>query len=198
MGSQYETGLCQTANVAAAARPCRNMATRTRAVYRPAMTDFAPISFAGTTYHATIEANAPATPADLPAYLDHALAHTLATGGRFNPPGTFGALYLSLDAATPKAESDAPEVILELDARLSAVLDLQRPEALRKYGLTTDAVCGGDHGPCQRAGSAIRDDGYEAVRYPSAVGDGINLAVFWDRRRPDSSLRLAGRLDARS
>ena len=184
-------------NVATAARPCLNMATRAGAVYRPAMMDIAPASFAGTTYHATIEANVPGTPADLPAYLDHALAHTLETGGRFNPPGTFGAVYLSLDAATPVHESDAPEVILELDAQLSAVLDLHRPEALRKYGLSRDEVCGGDHGPCQRAGRAIRDDGYEAVRYPSAVGDGVNLAVFWDRRRPDSSLRLAGHLDAR-
>jgi RES domain-containing protein len=162
------------------------------------MKDVAPVRFAGTAYHATIEANAPETPADLPAYLDHALAHTLETGGRFNPAGAFGALYLSLDAKTPKAESDAPDVILELDARLSSVLDLGRPEALAKYGLTTDAICGGDHGPCQRAGRAIREDGYEAVRYPSAVGDGINLAVFWDRRRPDSSLRLAGRLDPRA
>lgn len=50
-------------NVATAARPCLNMATRTGAVYRPAMTDIAPASFAGTTYHATIEANAPRTPA---------------------------------------------------------------------------------------------------------------------------------------
>lgn len=185
-------------NVAAAARPFRNMATRSGAVYRPAMTDLAPISFAGTAYHATIEANAPRTPADLAAYLDHALAHTLETGGRFNAPGDFGALYLSLDAGTPKRESDAPEVILELDAQLSAVLDVGRPEALRKYGLTRDEVCGGDHGPCRRAGRAIRDDGYEAVRYPSAVGDGVNLAVFWDRRRSDSSLRLAGRLDVRA
>jgi RES domain-containing protein len=161
------------------------------------MKDLAPTSFIGTAFHATIEANAPRTPADLPAYLDHALAHTLETGGRFNPAGDFGALYLSLDPKTPKAESDAPEVILELDARLTGVLDLRRPEALAKYGLTTDALCGGDHGPCQRAGRAIREDGYEAVRYPSAMGDGINLAVFWDRRRRDSSLRLAGRLDAR-
>lgn len=107
-------------HVVAAARPCRNMARWNGVVYRPGMTDPAPVPFTGTAYHATIEANAPETPAG-----------------------------------------------------------------------------GGDHGPCQRAGRAIRQDGYEAARYPSAVGDGINLVVFWDRRRPDSSLRLAGRLDAR-
>lgn len=170
------------------------MAECTGLVYRPGMPT--PGRFAGVTWHATTVANAPATPADLPAYLDHALAHTRSEGGRFNPPGEFGAIYLALDADTARRESDAPEVILEIDGRLSKVCDLTRPEGQRQCGLTADQLCGGDHGPCQLAGRALRDNGYEAIRYPSAAGDGINLAVFWDRRQRDSSLRLAGHMEA--
>ena len=169
-------------------------------VYRPRVSSSMPrphvIAFVGVAYHATTAENAPRTPADLGAYLDHALAHTRSEGGRFNAPGEFGALYLSLDAVTPRKESDAPEVVLELDARLSRVFDLTRPEAQQHCGLTGEAICAGDHGPCQRAGRALREEGFEAIRYPSAVGDGINLAVFWDRRPEGSSLRLAGILEA--
>jgi hypothetical protein len=87
------------------AGPCCNMAECTGRVYRPPM----PTAnrFAGVTWHATTLDHAPGTPADLPAYLDHVLAHTRSEGGR--------------------------------------------------------------------------------------SGDGINLAFFRDRRRPDSSFRLAGR-----
>jgi RES domain-containing protein len=152
--------------------------------------------FAGVTWHATSLDHAPETPADLPAYLDHALAHTRSEGGRFNPPGEFGAIYLALDPDTARREGDAPEVILELDCRLSRVFDLTRPEAQRHCGLTPDQLCAGDHAPCQQAGRTLRDEGCEAIRYPSVAGDGTNLAVFWDRRRPDSSLRLAGRSGA--
>jgi hypothetical protein len=143
------------------AGPCCNMAECSGRVYRPPM----PTAnrFAGVAWHATSLDHAPGTPADLPAYLDHVLAHTRSEGGRFNPPGEFGAIYLALDPDTARREGDAAE------------------------------LCAGDHAPCQQAGRTIRDDGYEAIRYPSAAGDGINLAVFWDRRRPDSSLRLAGR-----
>jgi RES domain-containing protein len=157
-----------------------------------------PIStrFAGATWHATTKAHAPVSPAELPAYLDHALAHSLAEGGRFNPPGEFGAVYLALDPDTARQESDAPEVILEIDARLSRVVDLIRPDAQRRCGLTPDELCAGNHEPCRRAGRALREEGYEAIRYPAAAGDGINLVVFWDRRQEDSSLRLAGRMEA--
>ena len=175
--------------------PCCNMAECTCLVYRPGMPDPVSTSFAGVTWHATTKAHAPVSPADLPAYLDHALAHALADGGRFNPPGEFGALYLALDADTARRESDAPEVILEIDGRLSRVFDLTRPDAQRRCGLTSDELCAGDHEPCRRAGRALREEGYEAIRYPSAAGDGINLAVFWDRRQPDSSLWLAGRME---
>jgi RES domain-containing protein len=156
------------------------------------MPDPTPSRFAGVTFHAGAADQAPASPADLPAYLDHVLAHTRTEGGRFNPPGAFGALYVSLDAETARQESDAPEVVLEIDALLSAVYDLTRSEAQQHCGLTPAALCARDHEPCRRAAEAIREQGYEAIRYPSAAGDGINLAIFWDRRRDGSSLRLAG------
>lgn len=171
------------------------MAECTGLVYRAGMPDWISTRFTGVTWHATAREQAPVSPADLPAYLDRALAHALAEGGRFNPPGEFGALYLALDADTARRESDVPEVILEIDGRLSRVFDLTRPDAQRHCGLTADELCAGDHGPCRRAGRALREEGYEAIRYPSAAGDGINLAVFWDRRQAESSLRLAGRME---
>ncbi len=163
------------------------MAVCTGRIYRDGM-----IGFHGSAWHATAAEHAPVSPADLPAYLDHAMTHTRAEGGRFNPPGEFGAIYLALDERTARQESDAPEVILELDVTLSHICDLTRPDERARCGLTPEELCAGHHGPCQRAGRALREAGYEGVRYPSAAGDGVNLAVFRDRLREGASLRLAG------
>ena len=171
-----------------------NMAECTGLVYRPGMPTRAgsPASPGMPQRWPTLPRD-PGGPAGIPR--SRPGAHPL--GGRpVNPPGEFGAIYLALDVDTARRESDAPEVILEIDGRLSKVCDLTRPETQRQCGLTADQLCGGDHGPCQLAGRALRDNGYEAVRYPSAAGDGINLAVFWDRRQRDSSLRLAGNMEA--
>jgi RES domain-containing protein len=152
-------------------------------------------SIATSGYHGTSAATAPRTPADLPAYLDHAMAHTREDGGRFNPPGEFGAVYLALDVETAQRESEAAELVLEVDLSLSKVVDLTNPNEAAKWGLTADSVCGADHEPCRAAGRRIREAGYEAVKYPSAITEGTNLAIFWDRRADTSSLRLAGRVE---
>ena len=172
-----------------------NMAKWAGDVYRAPMPNALPQHFVGSVYHGTTRKEAPATPAELAAYLDHALAHNLQEGGRFNAPGEFGAVYLALDERTPQLESEHCELVLELDARLSRVADLVDPAQHGAWELNAAILCSDHHGPCQRAGARIRAAGFEAIRYPSAMGGGINLVVFWDRRQADSSLRLAGRIE---
>ena len=157
------------------------------------MNDDVSMPWAGRAWHATSREHAPAMPAELDRYLQQAHDRNMKEGGRFNPPGEFGAIYLSLDPETPLRESDNAEVLLALDGQLGRVLDLADPEISERWGLSTAHFCGDEHEPCQRAARRIRQGRYEAVRYPSARGQGLNLAVFWDIREPGSGFGLAGR-----
>ena len=149
--------------------------------------------WSGRAWHATSREHAPRSAAELDDYLQRALDRNAEEGGRFNPPGEFGAVYLSLDPETPVRESDNAEVLLVVDGRLSRMLDLADPEISRQWGLGPEHFCDDEHAPCQQAARAIRAERYEAVRYPSARGPGLNLVVFWDIREPGSGFGLAGK-----
>jgi len=114
-------------------------------------------------------------------------------GGRFNPPGEFGAIYVALDRETAVAEFERrvtesglprehfhPRVVLRLRARLSRVLDLTDDAVRGSLGMTLQKIVGEDWSPTHAAGRQARTAGYSAVRFPSATGKGQNLAIFLD------------------
>jgi RES domain-containing protein len=149
-------------------------------------------------YRALIERN-------LIQYITDTLAGNLRVGARFNPPGEFGALYMSLDPETPIDELlrtyarwldttrpediGAPRLLLTLDVRLSAVADLRDGGECLSWGLTPAALIADDWSPCQDAARYIRRH-HEALLAPSATGRGTTLAIFADRLNATSSVTL--------
>lgn len=116
-----------------------------------------------------------------------------------NPQGEFGALYLTLDRDTAEAElrrkADRagiplddllPRILLTVDVELNRILDLTSPTIRTEWGIDDDDLASPAYDACQEVGRAARRAGYEAVRFPSATGSGINLAVFLDRLHPGS------------
>jgi RES domain-containing protein len=127
----------------------------------------------------------------------------LGTGGRFNPTGEFGALYVSLDPETPfrelrrqavKAGLDVldflPRTLFAADARLQRVLDLACADVPVEYCLPQPLLGSDDWTVCQDVARRARLVGYEAIRFPSATGAGENLAIFLDRLGPGSHIRI--------
>jgi RES domain-containing protein len=126
--------------------------------------------------------------------------------GRFHVLREFGAVYVATDRETTLAELDhrarraglsredlLPRLLLTLELAARRILDLT-DEAVRKaWGLTLDDLAGDEYARCQEVARAARDDGYEAIRFPSARGAGQNYAVFLDRLAPGSHLREVDR-----
>jgi RES domain-containing protein len=134
---------------------------------------------------------------------DRTLAASARTGGRYNPPGEFGAIYVSLDPDTPLRElrrqalqggvavADLlPRTLFAAEARLQSVVDLACEEGPAKWGLTAADLASDDWRVCQAIARQARAQGCEAIRFRSATGAGENLAVFLDRLAPGSSLRI--------
>jgi hypothetical protein len=83
--------------------------------------------------------------------------------------------------------------MLHLEVSLGRVLGLA-DEAVRKtWGILLADLASDDYARCQAVARAARHDGYEAIRYPSATGEGENLAIFMDRLERGSSLRVTER-----
>ena len=128
---------------------------------------------------------------------------SLGTGGRFNPAGEFGALYVSLDPDTPFRElrrqaaragldvlSFLPRTLFAAEARLQCVADLACPRGPAAWGLSAAALRSHDWTACQDVARRARAAGHEAIRFPSATGAGENLAIFLDRLAPGSYIRI--------
>lgn len=128
---------------------------------------------------------------------------SLRAGGRFNPAGEFGAVYVALDEGTALAELGRridrtglprkhfrPRMMLQLRARLVSVLDLTDPEVRSQLGVTSKEISGADWAHAQRMARQAREQGYTAIRFPSATGTGQNLAIFLDRLGPEESLEV--------
>ena len=121
---------------------------------------------------------------------------SLKAGGRFNPPGQFGALYTSLDATTAAKEvarglrqrgvdpDQFPEGawwVYELEVRLEAVLDLTDADVLERSGIQEDSLTGSDVNATREIAAQARERGYQALLVPSAAAAGSkNLAIFPD------------------
>jgi RES domain-containing protein len=135
------------------------------------------------------------------------------TGGRWNPPGSFPTVYASLQPEAAMAESLAtfryygwdlynamPRVFRALEAHLSRVLDLRRPEILLDLGLWLEAAQHEDWRALQRAGResatqmmgrAAFESGLEGLLVPSfASPANTNLVAFPGNFAPGSWIRV--------
>lgn len=68
------------------------------------------------------------------------------------------------------------------------MLDLTDPGVRRAWDITAHDLESDDYGRCQDVARVARREGFEAIRYPSAAGEGDNLAIFYDRCRAASSV----------
>jgi RES domain-containing protein len=131
------------------------------------------------------------------------LEASMRAGGRFNPAGEFGAVYVALDEETALAELGRridrtglprkhfrPRMMLQLRVRLVRVLDLTDPEVRSQLGVATDEISGAEWARAQGVARQAREQGYTAIRFPSATGTGQNLAIFLDRLGPDEHLEV--------
>lgn len=132
----------------------------------------------------------------------HDLDHTIVVGrkhpGRFSPPGV-GAVHVSLERETAIAELQrravllgrplaafAPRTVFTLDVVLRRVLDLTLDAERDNWGIMLDEMQSDDYTRCHEVAEAARRAGHEAVRFPSATGSGVNLAIDYDRLAPGS------------
>lgn len=126
-------------------------------------------------------------------------------GGRYNPKGGFGALYLSCTRDTCLAEvayylkragnflADLPpenrtklKTELEVEVQLSYVLNLTDPAIQQLIGIHEDQLkeewdelqAAGEEVFTQLIGKLAREAGWEALRVPSARHAGYNLVIL--------------------
>jgi RES domain-containing protein len=134
-------------------------------------------------------------------------------GGRWNPPGSFSTVYASLQPEAAMSESLAtfryygwdlynamPRVFRALEAHLSRVLDLRRPEILPYLGPWLEAARREDWRAIQRAGRepatqmigrAVFELGLEGLLVPSfASPTSTNLVAFPGNFIPGSWIRV--------
>jgi len=138
-------------------------------------------------------------------------------GGRWNPPGLFNCVYGSLDPQTALEESMAtfraygipqnqarPRVLVAVNLKLQAVLDLTSTQCMRHLGVGRQELtkldwqanqdCG-EEAVTQTIGRLAWEAELEAILIPSARSEGTNIAVFPGRRRKGSSWKIQGARD---
>jgi RES domain-containing protein len=116
-------------------------------------------------------------------------------GGRYNPPDLFPTIYLGqpvqacMRELVRSAEDrhlsvqellTVPHVLHTIDLVNLKVLDLTQPAIQDTLGLRIEDLSG-DWPPCQAVGHAAWFLEFHAVLAPSAVGDGVTLALFEHR-----------------
>ena len=127
------------------------------------------------------------------------LAHNHRHGGRFNPPGEFGAIYVAVERATALRELARqaaflgfavdellPRTMLRLRLHVRRVLDLTDESVCHAWGLAGSDMSQISHDDCWEIARAARRSGYESISFRSATGSGVCLAVFMDRLSPGS------------
>ncbi len=114
-------------------------------------------------------------------------------GGRFNPPGSFGVLYLCSTRAccvnelrrqaarqNINLEHMLPRELWVVSVSLRRVLDLTHPESLLILGLTVEDLVRDDHGFTQSLGQYASEFGYQAICTRSATGTDDVFAIMVD------------------
>ena len=112
-------------------------------------------------------------------------------GGRFNPPHSFPVLYLCLTRPcvaaelTRQAECQSlsvadllPRELFEVSVEFDKVLDLTDAETLDALGIAPLDLVRENHRFTQDIGEAAHENGFQAIRSPSATSVDHVLAVF--------------------
>lgn len=126
---------------------------------------------------------------------------SLVHGGRYNSPGEFRVLYAAelrkgcREEVKKRARKERlklnPHVIATLKASLARVLDLGSAQVRKVLGVRLrDLVDHSDYSLTWDIARAAYDAGYEAIRFPSAVGIGMNLAIFTERMERTSWVQI--------
>ena len=145
---------------------------------------------------------------DFAGYVRNTLAASRSFGGRFNPPGEFGALYTALDEDTAWFEVASrfrregieglpPEMgVLRITVSAGRCADLTTDAAARAWKVTRDQLTAADPTAAQRTacwtlGRAVRAVA-DALLGPSARTNGANMPLFPDRARSTLEMDLRG------
>lgn len=115
-------------------------------------------------------------------------------GGRWNPAGLFGAVYLAFPheaclaefrrmalAQGGSANAYLPRVFYTIEVEGLAIEDLREESRMAELGLDLQAILSPDRTGCQALAEAAYFGGREGILAPSATGEGFVLAVFQDR-----------------
>src|SRR5699024_3242120 len=111
--------------------------------------------------------------------------------GRFHVPKEFGLVYVAADRGTALAELDhrarvagltraelLPRLLLTLEFSARRVLDLTDPAVCDTWDLSAADLSDNDYARCQEVARSARDDGFNAIRFPSARGHGENYSSY--------------------
>lgn len=143
---------------------------------------------------------------DFPTYLRQTLSGSQRQGGRFNPPGEFGALYTSTDEETAWVEVAArferegidglpPDMgVLRLVVASGRYADVTTEDGCAAWDVAHDALANADPDArdiesCWRLARAVRAVA-DAILAPSARGDAANMPLFPDREESELGLEL--------
>lgn len=152
--------------------------------------DLGPTSWSGTTYRHVADQRDP---------LSGAGARNF--GGRWNPPSTFGTIYLAHPVTACMAElarmaslqgvtvSDVLRArggrsLYTIEVHEVPVLDLRAEAALAQVGLDVSDISDEDRTACQAVGHAAHFLKFGGILAPSATGVGLVLAAFESRLDP--------------
>jgi len=112
-------------------------------------------------------------------------------GGRWNPPGEFGALYTTTDEHDIEREMERaaekrgitprdllPRDIVTIAVSLHKVLDLTDPAILRAIKFNGEELTEDTYERTCDLARAVFKAGIEGIVVPSAIGRGKNLVIF--------------------
>jgi RES domain-containing protein len=121
------------------------------------------------------------------------------TPGRFNT-GDIGAVYAALDPETAMREEKRSSegstaarcALFTIDLGVSRLLDLCDPGTRSAWKLDEDALMRDDATACQAIVAAAIAAGAEAIRWPSATGEGESIAIYLAHLRDDTRCEITG------
>ena len=130
-----------------------------------------------------------------------AVSFSRSAGGRWNPPGEFGALYTTIVEDDIKREMERgaekrgisvkdlmPRDIVSIAVSLHTVLDLTDPVVLRALKFNVDDLTNDVYESTRDLSRALFKAGIEGIVVPSAAGKGKNLVIYSENISSKSSV----------